>query len=166
MNTVNLGGFRGAWAICGLISFLFSSELFAADLTIWTEAKPALIFAGENKSVRVLIKNSAAVARKIKVDTRTFEVAKAISAPLGERKKWKEISIEAGETAVERFPLALPEVRATTTLVLKFYEENNVVELGSILLLVYPEDLLAELGRVSKSDWLAVLDDTVFLRDR
>jgi hypothetical protein len=150
MNGVRRSGINGGQAIFFAL-FLFPIDAGAGDLTIWTEPKTALIFAGENKTVDLYLKNSANVARKIKVETRIFEVAKATTVALGERKKWKEISLEAGQTRVEKFPLALSQIRATTMFVLKFYEEGNVVEIGSAPLLIYPEDMLSEIKHSQKN---------------
>ena len=130
-------------AIC-IFVILFSFSLRAADLAIWTEPKPALVFAGENKSVQLYVKNSAGVARKIKLETRTYQLGEK-PTPLGERKKWKEISIDAGQTRVEKFSLTLPSLRAPATFVLKFYEEGDVVEAGSTPLLVYPENIVGQI---------------------
>lgn len=152
---MHLSGSRGGRAKCIFI-FLFSFSLKAGDFAISTEPKPPLIFAGENKTVRLYLKNSANAARKIKLETRTYQVTTTTAAPLGERKKWKEISLEAGQTSVEKFPLTLPAIRATTTFVLKFYEEGNVVELGSVPLLVYPEDLLSKFKSSNKDFFVGV----------
>ena len=150
MNAVHFSSVRGGRVTCVGILFYFVSRVFAADLTIWAEGKPALVFAGENKSVRLFIKNSSNSLRKIKIDTRTFEVFPKTAEPLGDRKKWKELSLEAGQTSVEKFPLALPTIKEATTFVLKFYEQDNVVEIGSVPLLVYPEDLLADFRQGQK----------------
>jgi hypothetical protein len=163
MNGVHHSGSKGGRAIL-LGVFLFMAEgLSAAELSIWTEPKPAMLFAGENKSVRLYVKNSANAARKINMESRTYQIATAVAAPLGERKKWKEISIEPGQTIVEKFPITLPAIRTTTTFVLKFYEQDNVVEVGSVQLLVYPEDLLSDLAQFSKTNQLAILDEENYL---
>jgi hypothetical protein len=113
-------------------------------ISVWTEPKQATVFAGGNQSVRLFIKNSGEAPVKVKFETRFFQVGTAAAAPLGERKKWKEISLDGGQTVVEKFPLALPGIRTTTTFLLKFYEEGRVEEAGSVSLLAYPEDLMAE----------------------
>lgn len=124
-------------------AFVVSSLKAHGAISIWTEPKQATVFAGENRSVRLFIKNSGEAVAKVKFETRFFQVATA-AAPLGERKKWKEISLDGGQTVVEKFPLTLPEIRRTTAYLLKFYEEGRVEEAGSVSLVAYPEDLLSE----------------------
>jgi len=149
MNDVHRSGTNGGWAIFFLL-ILFSKHANAGDLTIWTESKPALVFAGENKMVHLNFKNSANAPRKIKLETRTFQVEKTAAVALGERKKWKEISLEAGQTRIEKFPISLSGIRVTTMFTLKFYEEGNVVEVGSVPLMVYPADMLSEIQSSQK----------------
>ena len=155
MNGVHLSGSKGLRAIC-LFFFLFFAGVRAADLAIWTEPKPALVFAGENKNVQLYIKNSANAARKIKLETRTYQLGEK-ATPLGERKKWKEISIDAGQTRIEKFTLTLPVIRAPATFILKFYEEGDVVEAGATPLLVYPEDILSQFSTVGTNRFAGVL---------
>jgi hypothetical protein len=142
MNGVHLSVCKSGRAIC-IFFFFLTRSLQSADLAIWTEPTPAVILAGKNKSVQLYIKNSAKDARKIRLETRTLQLGEK-ATPLGERKKWKEISIGAGQTKIEIFALELPTARVPATFLLKLYEEGNVVEAGSAPLLVYPEGIFGE----------------------
>lgn len=153
--------FRG-WVSFGfllVLASLASASVQSDTLVVWTEPKPALVFSGENQSVRLFAKNPSASALRLKVDTRLYQVATSVAAPLAERGKWRELVMESGQTIVEEFPISLPAIRTPTSFLIKFYEEGNAEEIGSVSLLAYPDDLLSELKEVAKTHQLALVDE-------
>jgi hypothetical protein len=156
-SRINLG--RSLFGAFLVLNWLALVVVHAGTFVVWTEPAPALVFSGENRSVRLFIKNSNDSAVRLKVDTRLYQVATAVAAPLGERAKWKELVMEAGQTIVEEFPISLPAVRTATSFLVKFYEEGRDEEIGSVSLLAYPEDLLSELKEVAKTHQVVLVDE-------
>lgn len=146
------------------ILFLFGFLLFGAvargaGISIWTEPKPSLVFARENVSVRLFVKNSDAMDRKVKLEYRVYQAATGVSAPVTDRKKWKEFALSGNQTVVETLKFSPGTVKGSTLFLLKFYEGENVPELESLPLVVYPDNLLAELKEAEKTMQLAVFDE-------
>lgn len=109
----------------------------------WTEPKPAVVFASENVTLRIYLKSAAREARRPKFEYRLYQTAEGATIPLGERKKWKEIAIAPGQTVIETMKFSFNQIRQATPFTLKIYEEGHIEEVGSLSVLVQPENALA-----------------------
>lgn len=141
-------GLQRSGRVLFLLFFSFIGSIAAAraqDYLIWTETKPATVFARENVSLRLYFKNSAKEARRPKFEFRLYQIAGGIPAPVGERRKWKEISIGAGQTVVESIKLSFIPVRGSTLYSLKIYDGDRIEEAASLPVLVHPDDLMSEM---------------------
>lgn len=151
--------------------FLYSSVLLLWSVSCQAQsyvqvlpgAEPVCVFAGENVTVPLKLRNSGTNSEAVDLHVKISQVATGIVMPIGTRSV-KAITILAGQTLLENAPLELPDVKAETTFVLQWLRGTNVV-IGLTKVAVSPRGALAELGRLSAGKPIALLDPDNLVRE-
>ncbi|MGV3533787.1 MAG: hypothetical protein ACO1QR_15575 [Chthoniobacteraceae bacterium] len=130
------------WLLVAVVMLGGGADLALGDLRIPEGQDSAVVFAGRESAIEIRLMNDAAEASSSPIDYRVFQVANRVLAPMGERKPWKEVSLLAGQTGIERLQIHLPELRAVSLFRVVFYDGEQ--ELGRCAVIGVPPRLLAE----------------------
>jgi hypothetical protein len=132
--------------------------LAQAQLRIVTNAEPQSIFFGSARNISATFYNPDEQEFKSAVRMRIYQATSATAVSLSE-KPWKELRVLPHQTVLETAQLDFPFVKARTRFIIEWAEAANRV-IGKTEVLVYPTNLLEELGRLvdDSGENLGVLD--------
>ncbi len=134
-----------------LLALLFTVPVFA-QLEIVPDDQPQAVFADKPQTVRLVIHNKADKQMDADMTTRLFQATAATAVPIGEAQPWKTLHVLPGQTIIETATFTFPAVRAATRFLVQWGE------LGRTSVLVYPDDLLKGLGKLTGDNSLGVFD--------
>lgn len=134
-----------------LLALLFTVPVFA-QLEIVPDDQPQAVFADKPQTVRLVIRNKADKQIDADMATRLFQATAATAVPIGEAQPWKTLHVLPGQTIIETATFTFPAVRAATRFLVQWGE------LGRTSVLVYPDDLLKGLGKLTGDNSLGVFD--------
>ncbi len=146
-------------AILGLVSVFLTAR---SEIQLLPDAEPQRVFSGPQRAIETRWYNEGRVPVLLKINTRIYVASSATAAPI-QQSPWKELQILPGQTVLEMARLDFPEVRGETWFLIQWSVETNLV-LGTTRVLVYPEDLLKELGALAGPESLALADPLTQLR--
>jgi hypothetical protein len=136
-----------------LLTFPLSSP---AQLAVLPNENPQQFFGPGLRTLPVLLRNNSNRDVTTKLRFRLFQTSSATAIPLGE-KPWKQYQFLPGQTVVESATVDFPAVKAETRFLVKWLAGTNEV-LGTTEVLVYPTNLLRELGTLAGEEPLGVFD--------
>jgi hypothetical protein len=122
----------------------------AQQLQLLPDTQPQAVFAGPNRVVNLCWRNAGETVNETQIQSRTMQLTSATAVCVGEA-PWKRLQVLPGQTVLESAALDFPQVRARTRFLIQWCDGASNV-LGSTDLLVYPTNLLAELGILMNHD--------------
>ena len=93
---------------------------------------------------------------RVSISARVYQTTSATAAPYSKR-LWKTLELLPGQTILESATFDFPLVRGETPFLIQWVEGTNHV-LGVTEVLVYPPDLLKELGNLAGQKPVGVFD--------
>jgi len=127
-----------------------------AQLQLLPAPQPAQVFAGTNRRIELTWHNAGDQPIEAELRHKLYQASSATAAPLGEA-PWKRLQILPHQTLLELAMLDFPAVRTESRFLVQWIEGSNTV-VGITDLLVYPTNLLSELGTLAGDAPIAVLD--------
>jgi len=128
----------------------------AAQLEVLTNADPQRVFGGAVREISVVLHNTGGRVIEVEARTRLQQLTSATAVRLDDA-PWKHFEVLAGQTVIESALLDLPAVNAETRFLIQWLEGTNRV-FGTTELLVYPRNLLKELGTLAGEGSLGAFD--------
>lgn len=133
------------------LALLVAVPVFA-QLEIVPDEQPQAVFAGKPQTIRLVIRNKADKQVDMEMATHLFQATAATVVPVGEAQPWRALRVLPGQTIVETATLTFPAVRVATRFLVQWGE------LGRTPVLVYPDDLLKNLGKLAGDNRVGVFD--------
>jgi hypothetical protein len=133
----------------GLAGLLIARGAAAEEdtsLTVGCDPELPRLFGGARGQIEVRLSNHGSQPTEIEARYRLLQLSSATAVPWSEA-PWKRIPILAGQTLIESFALDLPSVRVETRFLVQWFDGTR--RFGSTPILVYPTNLLSELGSIS-----------------
>jgi hypothetical protein len=146
-------GQRLTWALSGLVSIVLNAH---GAIQLVPESETHHLFAGSNRIIEVKWKNDGTESATALIDAQIFAASSATVMPVSTI-RWKRLEILPGQTVIEQVKINLPLVKGTTHFLIQWLENTNRV-VGVTSVLVYPQDLLKELGKFAASHPVGVFD--------
>jgi hypothetical protein len=123
-----------------------------AQIQLVPEADPPAVFAARPQNLRITLRNVGETTATSDVQTLLFQLSSATTLPIGKARPWKTIRILPGQTVLETLTLEFPAVRSAS----RFRVE--LPGIGSMEVIVYPNDLLRRLNTLAGDQPLGVYD--------
>jgi hypothetical protein len=136
------------WLMGGML--LGTSAIAGPQLQLVAEAEPQAVFGGTNPSISLCWRNAGETANETQIQSRTMQLTSATAVCVGEA-PWKKLQVLPGQTVLESAVLDFPSVRAETRFLIQWCDGASNV-LGATDVLVYPTNLLEELGVLMNHD--------------
>jgi hypothetical protein len=133
-----------------MLAALGSVAAQAAQLQLVANPEPQAIFAGSNRVVNLCWRNAGDTLNETQIQSRVMQLTSATAVCVGEA-PWKTLQVLPGQTVLETAVLDFPPVRAKTRFSVEWVDGSSNV-LGSTEVLVYPTNLIAELGVLVNHD--------------
>jgi hypothetical protein len=133
----------------------FSLRLDAASLAVVPDSEPQRVFAGEGRTVRVVLQNPGTNAVNFNARTVLYQASSATAIRLTDT-PWKRLEVLPGQTVIESATVSFPTVKSPTRFVVRWAEGTNGI-FGTTDVLVYPTNLLKELDVLTEGK-LGVFD--------
>ena len=140
-------------AVCFVAS---SAPPAHAQLQVLANTEPQRIFAGPGTEISVRFHNPGSRPEAADLRTRLYQAGSAIAAPWDET-PWKELTVLPGQTVLESAVLTFPRVKAETPFLVQWRDGAGRV-IGVTEVLVYPPDLLKDLGPLAGDEAIGVFD--------
>jgi hypothetical protein len=143
---------------CLTAAGLLPTQASQATRPVEVRADPEFpaVFAGPARLIHLVLRNTGQVPVDIDLRARLHQLSSATAVPLGEI-PCKRVRVLAGQTVCDSASLMFPNVRSETRFLIQWVESTNRF-LGSTEVLVYPPDLLKELGILAGDGGVGVLD--------
>jgi hypothetical protein len=116
-----------------------------------------VVFAGGQRSVRVMFRNPADHPVTVDFRTRVLQASSATVMPLGDPQPWKRLQVLAGQTVVESATISFPLIKTGTRFLVQWVNEQDKV-FGPSEVIVYPPTLLKELNTLTGGTPTGVFD--------
>jgi hypothetical protein len=146
----------GRVKILVLLLAALPATVACAQLKALPDKEPQRVFAGEGRTINVLLHNPGADPVEADLRTHLYQASSATAISLGET-PWKRLTILPGQTVVEAATLTFPSIKAATCFAVQWVEGTNEV-IGITEVLAYPPDLLKNLKPLAGEDPLGVFD--------
>jgi len=127
-----------------------------AQLQVLTNAEPQRVFAGVGTEISVRFHNPGNGPATADLRTRLYQAGSAIAAPWDET-PWKELTVLPGQTVLESAVLTFPRIKAETRFLVQWLDGASRV-IGVTEVLVYPPDLLKDLGPLAGEEAIGAFD--------
>jgi hypothetical protein len=127
-----------------------------AQVQVLPDKEPQQVFAGEGRTISVLLHNPAPQAVSAKLRLKLFQASSATAIPLSEA-AWRKMEVLPSQTVLDSATLDFPAVKAETRFVVQWLEDTNRIA-GTTDVLVYPTNLLKELKPLAAEEPLGVFD--------
>lgn len=126
------------------------------QVIVLPEPEPLRVFAGVDRTIRVVLHNPTAQTIRIDVRTQLYQLNSATAVRLSET-LWKQLQMLPGQTVVETASLSFPPVNVPTRMVVRWMDPSNR-SLGTTEVWVHPPDLLKGLNSLADLQPLGVFD--------
>lgn len=113
-------------------------------LQVLPEPEPQCVFGGRTQTINLRWHNSGNSADEIEIYRRIMQLTTATAVRIDEA-GWKRLRVLSGQTVLETAALEFPPMRGRTRFLVQWLDSRGEI-LGSTDVLVYPTNLLAELG--------------------
>ena len=123
-----------------------------AQIELVHDLEPPSVFASRPQNLRVTLRNVGDATATSDVQTLLFQLTPVIKIQLGKAHPWKRIKILPKQTVLETLPLEFPAVRSSS----RFRVELSGI--GSMEVVVYPNNLLKKLNALAGEQPLGVYD--------
>jgi hypothetical protein len=133
-----------------ILMALWSVPAGAAPRLQLVAGEPQAVFAGTNRVLNLCWRNAGQTVNETEIHSRTMQLTSATAVCVGEA-PWKKLQMLPGQTVLESAALDFPPVRARTRFLIQWCDGASNV-LGATDVLVYPTNLLAELGVLMNHD--------------
>ena len=127
-----------------------------AQLQLLPSQELQRVFAGDARTITVSWHNASDKPVEAEIHMRVFQTTSATAVQLGES-LWKNLQVLPAQTILESAQLDFPAVKAETKFLVQWREDSNHV-LGTMTVLVYPTNQLAELKPLGEDQSLGVFD--------
>ncbi|HEX9046682.1 MAG TPA: hypothetical protein VF988_06630 [Verrucomicrobiae bacterium] len=150
-----------AWAVAMTVGNVLILAQGRAQLSLLPET-PQAVFAGQDRTVNLRWHNAGMESVDVQVRARLFQSSGTLAAPLGEQPP-KALRLLPQQTLLETAQLDFPTVRAETRFVVQWVTDSQQV-IGRTEVLVYPTNLLTELGLLLDGGDLGLFDPQAALK--
>jgi hypothetical protein len=149
---------RVAGCFLGLGLVLAACPGMAARLAMSWPDSPQQVFGGGARTLRVLVANASTQGIEMPCHIKLVQTSAYTAAGLAEQ-KWKTLSVASGQTLLETLAVEFPEVKAPVRFIVQLCDDKKVVH-GWLEVLVYPQDLLAQLKALTGNQPIGIYDPT------
>jgi hypothetical protein len=143
-------------ALLAVLMTAFCSLPARAQLQVLTNTEPQRVFGGAGTEISVRFHNPGNRPATADLRTRSYQAGSAIAAPWDDT-LWKALTVLPGQTVLESAVLSFPRVKAEITFLVQWLDGTGKVT-GVTEVLVYPPDLLKDLGPLAGEEAIGVFD--------